>query len=337
MFTQSHFRPWPARRSASPTSSNSLAAFTLVELLVVIAIIGVLVALLLPAVQAAREAACRTSCTNNMKQLGLATMNFEMSFGYLPPERTNGSAGPSGPPPNNFKHSFFAWILPYIEQGNVAAGYSFQDHWYSNRKPTPFAPNVKVVETTIETYLCPSVAAHDLPATTDYGICARIDDSQSSDIANRLIDSGRIQQRNGEAWSGMLDSFTYSPNSADKVFKRTYLREVTDGTSNTLMVVEAGGRPIIFVNGQVVRNSEAGARWGDDQTGFWLDGADGDCGENELMNCTNADEIYSFHAGGGNFTFGDASVHFLTEEIDPEAFVCLFTRAAGDIVTGSTY
>ena len=86
--------------------------FTLVELLVVIAIIGILVALLLPAVQAAREAARRTQCTNNLKQLGLAVHNYENTNKELPP----GGLTPTG---GSYGHSWWVRILPYIEQGNV--------------------------------------------------------------------------------------------------------------------------------------------------------------------------------------------------------------------------
>src|SRR5690606_30133693 len=95
--------------------SNHCLAFTLVELLVVIAIIGILVALLLPAIQAAREAARRTSCMNNLTQLGLALHNYEFHFEALPPGTTN----PDGPIRNEPQGNHVSWIvriLPYIEE-----------------------------------------------------------------------------------------------------------------------------------------------------------------------------------------------------------------------------
>src|SRR6185369_5269225 len=121
--------------------------FTLVELLVVIAIIGVLVALLLPAVQAAREAARRMKCQNNLKQIGLAVLNFENTYQSLPPGVVNvASAGPiadladylrvgaTGLSASDYtKHGFLSVMLPYLEQANVlvaaGGGYSFRLNW----------------------------------------------------------------------------------------------------------------------------------------------------------------------------------------------------------------
>ena len=94
------------------------SAFTLVELLVVIAIIGILVALLLPAVQAAREAARRMSCVNNLTQLALATQNYEMAFRVYPP----GTINPTGPiedKPEGYHHNWLSQLLPYMEETSV--------------------------------------------------------------------------------------------------------------------------------------------------------------------------------------------------------------------------
>src|SRR5512136_477151 len=93
-------------------------AFTLVELLVVIAIIGILIALLLPAVQAAREAARRSSCLNNLTQLGLAVQNYEMARRTYPPGTIN-ETGPIVNQPTGYHMSWLVQILPYMEEGNV--------------------------------------------------------------------------------------------------------------------------------------------------------------------------------------------------------------------------
>src|SRR5882724_8126652 len=119
-------------------------AFTLVELLVVIAIIGVLVALLLPAVQAAREAARRTQCTNNLKQIGLAVHNYELSFRAFPPAALYPIASLSAD-----TYSVHARILPYLDQNNVFAQVDFNLSATSQQA---------VVGQRIPGYLCPSEA-----------------------------------------------------------------------------------------------------------------------------------------------------------------------------------
>src|SRR5688572_3687963 len=117
------------------------SAFTLVELLVVIAIIGILIALLLPAVQAARESARRAQCVNNLKQIALAVHNYESSYKYLPPAVINNPGAPPKPGLEDYlnqttntytNHGILSILLPYMEQGQVleiANGYNFRLNW----------------------------------------------------------------------------------------------------------------------------------------------------------------------------------------------------------------
>ncbi len=129
--------------------------FTLVELLVVIAIIGVLVGLLLPAVQSAREAARRMSCSNNMKQLGLALLNYESAFKVLPPSRI----ALSNP---TFQQSWTMMILPHLEQGNNYNLYDKNLNWFHQN-------NLPVTTQQIATFKCPSTPEpREIPPTSLY-------------------------------------------------------------------------------------------------------------------------------------------------------------------------
>ena len=139
-------------------------AFTLIELLVVIAIIAVLIALLLPAVQQARESARRTQCRNNMKQLGLALMNYESSNQQFPPSRINLKTGGSAPnlttPPwpagSIFQQSWPVMCMPQLDQAPLYDGYNGKLNWYA-------ASNDAVTTTKLSFFMCPSAPGERNP------------------------------------------------------------------------------------------------------------------------------------------------------------------------------
>ena len=128
-------------------------AFTLVELLVVIAIIGILVSLLLPAVQAAREAARRMSCSNNLKQMGLALHNFQLQNNRFPPSWKATQPSSSGSIDGWSTH---ALLLPFLEQGNVADHVDFQASYKLARTINVGGQEIPLSALRISTYLCPS-------------------------------------------------------------------------------------------------------------------------------------------------------------------------------------
>ena len=140
-----------------PSPSSRRIGFTLIELLVVIAIIAILIGLLLPAVQKIRASANRMSCSNNLKQLGLAMHNYHDTNGFFPASSyTTGKPAP-GNPSGTF-HSWRAFTLDYIEQGNVGRMYDKNQNW--------FAPdNLFAASTPIKTYICPSTPGRT-PITT---------------------------------------------------------------------------------------------------------------------------------------------------------------------------
>ncbi len=188
---------------------ESRRAFTLIELLVVIAIIGVLIALLLPAVQRVREAANRTRCGNNLRQLGIALQHYHDGHGSFPP------GGIEWRPPNDPTKRQLAWsafILPFIEQGNLSAQMDLTKAFDSPE-------NAAAAATLISTYMCPSTPRAEFHvegrAVCDYG--------------------------------GIYGERITTPNNPPKgvmIYDRAYrIAEVVDGTANTLIVAEAAAFP----------------------------------------------------------------------------------------------
>jgi prepilin-type N-terminal cleavage/methylation domain-containing protein len=145
--------PGTQRHSTAVRCASKLSGFTLVELLVVIAIIGILVALLLPAIQAAREAARRSQCVNNMRQLGIATHNIHDTNKCLPPLSTSGetfgySTLTTGPYKDATGYTIFNWLLPYLEEGAIFQAADSNVNTYVN--------GVRIKAHVISAYLCPS-------------------------------------------------------------------------------------------------------------------------------------------------------------------------------------
>jgi prepilin-type N-terminal cleavage/methylation domain-containing protein/prepilin-type processing-associated H-X9-DG protein len=318
------------------------SAFTLVELLVVIAIIGILVALLLPAVQSAREAARRIQCTNNFKQLGLALINYESAQKRLPLAYTPNWTGSATSPrmglcpgtkdPTRITanglaaHNFITFTLPYFEQQAIFDRIDIDKPW-SN------ATNKAAVSTRIGDLVCPSApgaaereGAGDsirtwMQAPSDYAVCVDLDDSANGFCS--LQNTGLAKPRGLELLRGMMQD---TPTS---------LRKVTDGMSKTFMLFEDAGRPSNYLRGVIDPTlasipSGSGGPWADPNS-YFVWGNSPTCGATTIMNCSNYDEIYSFHVGGANFLYGDGSVQLHGEDLNVDLFVTLFTRAAEDV------
>lgn len=307
--------------------------FTLVELLVVIAIIGVLVALLLPAVQAARAAARRTQCTNQMKQVTLATLNYEDTHGELPPAYTQGSEK---------RHNIFAFLLPFLEERALADQYDFDKDWDSRFDPRDRTgsadPNAvynwDVGQNRIETLICPMTPLHTINNPADYSVAQKWRPSTNANEATAILIRDRRLKPRGN-WYSLLGSVY-----AGGKLKTRKLREVVDGLSHTIMWVEDAGRPKRYFKHHEVGDGATGASWPDPQAWFdvghspnaaWVSQY-GAC-SNLLQNCYNDNEIYSFHINAANYSFGDGSVRELQDSISPEVFATLFTYAEEDIAT----
>ncbi len=332
--------------------------FTLVELLVVIAIIGILVALLLPAIQAAREAARRTQCTNKLKQLGLAVLNYESAKKTLPlaytPNYTataflqgpcNGTTAPIPAPTGLAHHSFFTFILPYIEESALYDQIDQKIDWFnSTTVNSRGAFNNTVVAKDLDGLLCPSTENRPGSYTTDYSFISSIDGNKYCQLETANTVSVK---RSTDRLLGMISDTA------------TTLRKVSDGTSKTYLMVESAGRPHHYTANRQLKNEMWDENSNLKQPGVgggptdyqWADGGfaanNSDrtvniwglepsaiataCPMTTVMNCDNYQDVYSFHSGGCNIGLGDGSVSFVTDTVSPDVFISGITRAADDI------
>ena len=299
------------------------SAFTLIELLVVIGIIGSLSALLLPAIQAAREAARRTQCANNLKQIGLALHEHHDTYGKFPPGIV---FAPFTVPQGQIiqgAHGFAPFILPYLEQDALAEVYRWD-------KRCQGPENQPVATTQLRVFQCPSaepdrwITAVEDPRNYSYGGQGACGDYTGvRNIDSELVSLGLVDQPAN--YQGIL-TLNYL----------TRIAEITDGASQTILVSESAGRPKLWRAGRLVPGIYA-------QGGAWVvanlifgqgstpDGATkpGSC----AINCTNDHEVYSFHPDGANTAFADGSTRFLKAGMDIRVFAHLATRAGGEVVT----
>ncbi|HUE73975.1 MAG TPA: DUF1559 domain-containing protein [Pirellulaceae bacterium] len=313
--------------TATPARS-SRRAFTLVELLVVIAIIGILVALLLPAVQFARESARRTSCANNLRQIGTALHLHHDTWRHLPPgaldSATMNDAYVRYSAAQGAEHGWAIFLMPYMEQEQLWNKYNLGRDWRH-------ADNREAREVLIPTFLCPSSPegrrwrtftvtryGQVRAAATDYAVCNGIDGGPL--FALGLIDSQTNSRRQGMMRVNELNTFA----------------ECTDGLTNTFWVAECAGRPQRYRTGRIkVAGTVSGAGWADRENeyiihGFTNDGitSTGPC----PLNCTNANEIYAFHPQGAHVIMGDASVRLLPQTTPMRLVGRLVTRHANEVI-----
>lgn len=309
--------------------------FTLVELLVVIAIIGVLIALLLPAVQAAREASRRATCTSQMKQIGLACLLYEEQKGHFPPAYTNAELIP-GKGPIRWEHNLMTFILPFIEQGNIAERVYLKNNWNEKRNTNPDGTtNSEHTQTPIEILKCPSVPERTLENVTDYTVSVDIPSKDTPPAFNLLTGKYGLTEPE-DNWASILHPYArgFKQSDGNDDFDPGRVRYVTDGLSNSFMIFEDAGRPIRYFQGAPTGEADSshGLGWADRSNFMSIHGSSR-CGDSMMINCNNFEEIYSFHPGIANFTYGDGSVHSVTEDIDPVIFAALHSRDGGEIIS----
>lgn len=293
---------------------NASRGFTLIELLVVISIIGILVGLLLPAVQAAREAARRMQCSNNLKQIGLAMHNYESAYRSFPP----------GSIYSNFI-SGFASILPHLEQGNTYLSYDFS-LYYTH----PY--NRAVSQQKIATYICPSVDFHrEVPANVFTSSGNPIEVGGGSTY---LLNEGTGSYMTNN--DGMFGAIWGTIGTTHYASRFVRFRDITDGTSNTFAVGETTYDFKDFLWSSSTPGGLAGTtRWG---TARWIVGY-----PRVAMGSTeyplnvhvmpNIGGYTSMHNGGLEFLFADGSVRFISNHTARSTVDALSTRATGEVIS----
>jgi prepilin-type N-terminal cleavage/methylation domain-containing protein len=314
--------------------SRSTAGFTLIELLVVIAIIAVLIGLLLPAVQKVREAAARTQCKNNLKQIGLACHNYNETNNGFPPARQDVPEYAS----NKFEHppriSWVPLLMPYLELDTLQTVYrmdlDYQDP--ANDGVAPFTgPAARANQYEIKMLLCPSApqarVAGNQRGVTDYAPTTQILWTNPFYLGPKLPAD--------PTWHGLMG-----------VNVKRRVTEIRDGTSNTILMAEDAGRNqwwVLNVNvGSAPANhgnlGESGA-WANPGSRLTIYGFNpanfpsgaytpGDC----AVNCVNGNEIYAFHTGVANVVMGDGSVHSLRAKTSVNIVIPLVTRSGNELL-----
>jgi prepilin-type N-terminal cleavage/methylation domain-containing protein len=309
--------------------SKSKAAFTLVELLVVIAIIGVLVALLLPAVQSAREAARRTQCTNQIKQLGIAIHNHHDTFLVFPASQDSfvNTAGAT------VGHSWVPRILPFIEQKALYERYDFQRNWDNGTVNDAAGGPIK---TPIPGFTCPSApkaslrlqaqnrGLFDYPATTERT-------SPNTFLNAHVQDAVRVSD---PYFIGVMGHNKVTMGVNDPCRRR--MANITDGTSNTFLIAECAGRNQFWFMGKRQTGTKNNGPWAQPLSRIALGG----CNPNNMasttgpraVNCLNDKEIYGFHPSGAMVCMADASVRHVSTNLDINIAYSLLTRERGEQV-----
>jgi prepilin-type N-terminal cleavage/methylation domain-containing protein/prepilin-type processing-associated H-X9-DG protein len=311
-------------------ASQRRRGFSLIELLVSTAVISILISLLLPAVQVTREAARKTQCRSQMRQLGIALHNFHDVYRVFP------ASGWTVPGPGNPSGAYISWraaILPYLEQTALHESYDLRSDWWA-------AQNLSAGANAVTLYKCPSTPTQPAPLLLA---------PKSPRPELRL--GTPLARADYEAIMGVREAIAPARYTSKSITRSVLHRnstvriaDIIDGTSTTIVLTECAGRPAVY-RGRQSRtdlSNEQGNGWIDSESAFSLDGASADGsmqGQGPQLtphgiNVTNENEPYSFHEQGAFFLFADGHVEMLNQDIDLSVLAAMVTRAAGEVVTG---
>jgi prepilin-type N-terminal cleavage/methylation domain-containing protein len=297
--------------------SDRRRGFTLIELLVAIAIIGILVSLLLPAVQAAREASRRASCSNNSKQFALAIQNYHAAFKVFPP-------GSYNPRPNSFSWGMVSQVLPFLEQGSKFASIDFaQPHCGQHIKDLQAIGAADPSSEPISILICPSDPASGqsllsgpngpLPFSGDCGVLYPINylgmaGSNDPDITGAFSGCRGISNGNGIFYSR----------------SQTKYRDVLDGAAQTILFGERS-IPLDLGWGWPICGGHECEHYLTSTQGIYLGNYD------PAEYILHLQHYWSWHPGGCHITMADGSTHFVTYSIDYETYLALSTKAGHEL------
>lgn len=348
-------------------------AFTLIELLVVIAIIAVLMGLLLPAVQRVREAANRSQCQNNLKQIGLAMHSFHDQYRVLPQNHRPRSAAAA-----TVRERWFTRILPFLEQGAIYSQYDASSNWDSTPSTSPpvapgYPGNLTLTSEFLAIAQCPSAPNdtrldYDPQAHGDAGwatpntpIVAVTDYAGSYGIHPSFI----AANSGIPSIASISNPYGVITNNVGASSAPIRLTDILDGTSNTIAVVESAGRPYLYNQGGILQGTDLtvhgvnGGGWARPASEFWLigfqDAAGTIPGGPHTVNAANgvdtggvfplkvpspalgtdgSGQIFGFHGSLASVLLADGSVRSIDQSISPAVIAALITRANNDVVPG---
>jgi prepilin-type N-terminal cleavage/methylation domain-containing protein/prepilin-type processing-associated H-X9-DG protein len=321
--------------------SRTPPGFTLIEMLVVIAIIGVLMALLLPAVQAARESARRTQCENNLKQLGLAFHNHHDSQRVFPAIKTD-PRDTSNVSTTLPAHAWCTDLLPYLEQEPIRKAYQINNAYDYTDGVTTTVDNLDVITNVIKVFQCASSPIQNRTAAI-----------YKSDTALTATPVAVTPAKTGGAvdyYPHLLitsEDLTVTRNPALQINKQEPMSAILDGTSQTILLDEVAMRPTKYINGYKQTTNVASPDWavwgGFAATNLYMYNTDGTVNTTTpltaacAVNCNNDAGIYAFHPAGANALFCDGSVRFLSRATTATVILSLATRDGNEIVPPNAY